>query len=97
MARSFTSCGWPSGASAPLAFAWASIWPYCCVAEVSSCSAGTSLRRPDAPPTSTCAAAGSAAAPAAASTKARRAFQMPPAQQRQPYGSEGDSVVMREV
>ena len=86
IARSLSSWGWLSGASARLALACASNWLYCWTAESSSASAGTSRRMPEADPTSTCAATGSTSVPAAASTKARRACQVPPraAQQRQP-------------
>src|SRR3989344_2800485 len=67
------SCGWSLGASARLALACCSICWYCWAAEFSSVSAGTSLRRRDAEPTSTGASTGAAALAPAASRKARRA------------------------
>lgn len=76
MARRRCSCGLLSPASAPLARACSSSWPYCCTPAVSTCSTDTMLRATEGLPTSTCARAGFArTAPAAASRKARRGFQ----------------------
>jgi hypothetical protein len=74
MERRRRSCALLSGASAPLLRASCSSSLYCCVAAVSSSSAGTSVRRRELWPTSTCASAEPAAVAPAASRKARRAI-----------------------